>query len=193
MEERFGANMTAIRAEGLRFIDDYAKMAGGMENTNPGVVLRDYALYYCKKLHVDSAMALGESRVVLNGGGMLGGDVLSTVQIPNTNITCSLDPPPGATLPPGVWSFVSLQCAPGYEGNLCGSCNRDPAKGPIFSLEEPFECTGCQNAGSWLAGSVVSTSFFIFLTTFFTMYSNQKDTGKEAGVSDVVKAMIFFI
>lgn len=40
---------------------------------------------------------------------------------------------------------------------------------------------------------MIATAFFIFLTTFFTMYSNQKDTGNEAGVSDVVKAMIFFI
>lgn len=91
-------------------------------------------------------------------------------KIPHTDIVCILHEEKNFFY---AENYGSLQCGPGYEGNMCASCNRNKTNGPIFSLEEPFECAECNNAEIWVTGSVLATSFFIFLTTFFTMYSNQ--------------------
>lgn len=42
-------------------------------------------------------------------------------------------------------------------------------------------------------GSTISTSAFIFITTFLSTYSNTQDTSSDAGVSDITKAMIFMV
>lgn len=87
--------------------------------------MRDYVLYQCKVLSIEKLKETGTNSVIIGEDGEVPELVGHSVHIPHTNISCIISPEDAAArFEVGDHRFVDLQCAPGYEGNLCGSCSR---------------------------------------------------------------------
>ncbi|KAG2429649.1 hypothetical protein HYH02_013989 [Chlamydomonas schloesseri] len=112
--------------------------------------LRSVALYSCLKLN-GSALISG---VGDGGSGGGGGGLADDVGCYNT-------------------TYMTLLCAPEYEGNLCGTCV------PGYSLDSNFQCSECPPLGRTIGLGLFSV-FIIVTLIVYTAFKNVNEVERPS-------------
>ncbi|KAG2484483.1 hypothetical protein HYH03_016715 [Edaphochlamys debaryana] len=105
----------------------------------------------------------------------------------NSSTAAAPTPPPcvlGGVPPSDPRSYVQLQCAEGYTGNLCAACQ------PGYSLSTDFECDSCPNLTRTLGIGIFTllvSAVFVVATTVVNL--GEEDENGEAA-SDIIKILV---
>ncbi|KXZ54094.1 hypothetical protein GPECTOR_5g199 [Gonium pectorale] len=151
---------------------------------------RSKLLGKCQQWWYSNMLPEQELARIANGagsGGLLaraGG--LQSMSPGNQQPPCRLDAPSDDPI-----SYMSLQCAPGYSGPLCATCQ------PGFSMASDFGCNECPTLWRTIFFGLLTfaiTTGLILLTTACNMTKSRADAisadTKESSFVDLLKAVI---